>query len=203
MREKQLKLKKKWLAPTKAGWHWTHSSLVLLTYLHRLHLQARVKKEITGRHICILCRYSIKQIISYMQTPHKPTRPARKEKECPFSVRHWVTKTGACLGGNHVCRLWIQIWTSPLYQEFLLCKASTPVALPRQFEIWMVLCSAKCFLSLNHYKDELSTSIKMTRCTKNKRHLIDLSSPAPSAPGPGCQSCLSLLGAEEGEAQEW
>ena len=43
----------------------------------------------------------------------------------------------------------------------------------------------------------------MTRCAKNKRHLIDPSSPAPSAPGPECQSCLSLPGAEEGDAQEW
>ena len=185
----------------KAGWHWTHSRLVLLCVRNRLHLQARVKKEITEGHNCITVDTTSKQIISYTQTHHKPTRHARKEKECPFNVRHWVTKTDACLGGNHVCRLWIQIWTSLLYQEFLLSKASTPVAIiPSQFEIWMVLCSAKFFLRLDIYKNKPSTSIKMTRCAKNKRHLIDPSFPAP---GPGCQSCLSLPGAEEGDAQEW
>ena len=106
----------------KAGWHWTHSRLVLLCVRNRLHLQARVKKEITEGHNCITVDTTSKQIIAYTQTHHKPTRHARKEKECPFNVRHWVTKTGACLGGNHVCRLWIQFGPHCYTRNFFFLK---------------------------------------------------------------------------------
>ena len=106
----------------KAGWHWTHSRLVLLCVRNRLHLQARVKKEITEGHNCITVDTTSKQIISYTQTHHKPTRHARKEKECPFNVRHWVTKTDACLGGNHVCRLWIQFGPHCYTRNFFFLK---------------------------------------------------------------------------------
>ena len=63
MREKQLKLKKKWLAPTKAGWHWTHSSLVLLMCKKS---SASVGKSKEGKHrgaYLHKCRYN-KQIIA-------------------------------------------------------------------------------------------------------------------------------------------
>ena len=127
-----------------------------------------------------------------------------KEKECPFNVRHWVTKTGACLGGNHVCRLWIQFGPHCYTRNFFFLKHQPlwqlyPASL--KFE-W------SCVQPNSFYS---SISIKTTPPLPSKwpsvqRTNATSSTPAllhPVHPGQGCQSCLSLPGAEEGDAQEW